>query len=328
MTIEYYSQRLLNPFRGSMNCIRYRSADAVTADGVHWDIYVSNETLLEGLPESRRAQVSDIRFGHWSKTRGLQRGPIFPSADFRLMEALGQRVFEALLEAHDRVPFPFRDHYELWLLDRELRPLALLESALSAQDIGRSPSLRWSPGLDCRRTFTSAAAGPLGIDRTQTGTVADYLCHYINSRSAPDPVAQLFRREADGHGTGIAGYHLPAEQRSRRLQPADFPDTFLELQRHDAAHTQLLHDFVCWQAPWHLLRHDLDAATRGAFEQHARVQPVKVARQYRLYPEVVDWRIIDAARVEARLRASRPGQNDAETVMSTFYIELGPEEAD
>ena len=43
MTILCYSQRLLNPFRGSMCCIQYRSAEAVTADGIKWDIYVSND---------------------------------------------------------------------------------------------------------------------------------------------------------------------------------------------------------------------------------------------------------------------------------------------
>jgi len=91
MSIEWYSQRLLNPFRGCVNCIRYHSADAVTADGVHWDIYVSNEGLLKGLPREHRPQVSDIRFGSWSVARGLRRGPIFPSEDFQRMERLGHR---------------------------------------------------------------------------------------------------------------------------------------------------------------------------------------------------------------------------------------------
>ena len=49
MTPLCYSQRLLNPFRGTICCIQYQSAEAVTADGVKWDIYVSNEGLLAGL---------------------------------------------------------------------------------------------------------------------------------------------------------------------------------------------------------------------------------------------------------------------------------------
>jgi len=33
MPIAYYTRRLLNPFRGVINCIRYESAEAVTLDG-------------------------------------------------------------------------------------------------------------------------------------------------------------------------------------------------------------------------------------------------------------------------------------------------------
>jgi hypothetical protein len=328
MRAECYSQRLLNPFRGSMNCIRYRSADAVTADGVHWDIYVSNEALLEGLPGQRKAQVSDIRFGSWSRARGLRRGPLFPSDDFLQLEAMGQRLYEILLETHGQVPFPFRDDYELWLLDRELHPLALLESALTEQDISRAPSLQWSPGLNSRKTFTSQAAAPLGIDRTRPGAVADYLSAYINRLAGPQPVAQLFRREADGSGRGLGGCNLPDAIAGRRLERTVFPADLIDLQRHDELHGRLLQDFVCWQAPWHLVRHDLDSTARGEFERHASVQPLKVAHQYRLYPAIVDRRIIDAARVEARLREAMPVTVEAEKIMSTFYIELNPEVAD
>lgn len=48
-TIQCSSQRLLNPFRGVMNFITYESAEAVTTDGVHWDIHVIDSELLEGL---------------------------------------------------------------------------------------------------------------------------------------------------------------------------------------------------------------------------------------------------------------------------------------
>lgn len=59
-----------------MNVIKYQSAEAVTMDGVNWDIYVSNEELLKDLDDSRRVQISDIRYGKWSKQNGLKRGPL------------------------------------------------------------------------------------------------------------------------------------------------------------------------------------------------------------------------------------------------------------
>jgi len=328
MSFECYSQRMLNPFRGSMNCVRYRCADAVTADGVHWDIYVSNDGLMEGLSDHSRAQVSDIRFGSWSPGKGLRRGPIHPSDDFRRMERIGQRLYEHLLGVHDQVPFPFLDHYELWLLDRAARPLVLLDSALAADDLDRRQSLQWLTGQNCRRTFTSSAARTLGIDTATTGASADYLGAYINDCAGPAPAAQLFRRLDDGSGSGLAGINLDAALVRRTLASADFPATLLDATHHDAAHRQLIDDFICWQAPWQLLLPALDPATRAAFEQHARVQPLKLAQQYRLYPRIIDRQTIDAARVEARIRQTLPARTEPEKTLSTFYIELSPEYAE
>lgn len=49
MVMEHYAQRLLNPFRGAVHTIRHGAAEAVTADGVHWEIYVANDDLLQSL---------------------------------------------------------------------------------------------------------------------------------------------------------------------------------------------------------------------------------------------------------------------------------------
>jgi hypothetical protein len=88
----------------------------------------------------------------------------------------------------------------------------------------------------------------------------------------------------------------------------------------------LIRDYHAWLAPWLLLLQGLAADTRGELERQARMQALEVARQYRLYPEVVNRGEINAALVEAVLLASRgheqPVKNDAG--MSTFYIELNP----
>ena len=59
--------------------------------------------LLEGLEPGQRPQISDIRYGAWSRKTGLKRGPLFPSDDFLLMEAMGTRVYEHLLEVADQL---------------------------------------------------------------------------------------------------------------------------------------------------------------------------------------------------------------------------------
>lgn len=47
-----YAQRLLNPFRGVMKIIEHQGAEAVTTDGVQWDIYVRDTTLNEDSDET------------------------------------------------------------------------------------------------------------------------------------------------------------------------------------------------------------------------------------------------------------------------------------
>jgi hypothetical protein len=328
MTILCYSQRLLNPFRGSMCCIQYQSAEAVTADGIKWDIYVSNAGLLTGLPGNRRTQVSDIRYGTWSAQTGLKRGPLYPSDDFLAMEEMGRVVYEYLLKVHDNVPFPFLDNYELWLLDREGQPLALLDSALTAEKIDMRQADAWNPGLNCRKTFTSPAIGKLGIDPAAAGASGDYLAGYINACAGESPAAQTFARSDDGSGAGLHGSNLDATYRNRVLPPEAFPQTPLDTRRHDATHHELINDFIAWQAPWLLLLPTLDTETRRRYEQQARSQPVKLVQHYHLYPEIADSAVIDAARVEVRLRETVPEPETKEQVLSTFYVELSPEVAD
>lgn len=321
MTFYCYSQRLLNPYRGIINCIRYRSAEAVTADGVHWDIYVSNESLLEESTRRQKTQVSDIRYGKWSAAAGLKRGPIFPSSEFRAMEELGALVYEHLLQVHEQVPFRFTDSFELWLLDKEGRPLALIDSAPGRDEINLEQSLRWTPGLECRRTFISSAAKTLKLAATAT-TISDYLCAYVNDCAGPDPAAQLFERTATGAAQGLAGINLEPPLAGRQLSAADFPVNLLELQRHDAAHRQLLGDFIGWQAPWLLLLPTLAADMRSQYEEYARLQAVKMARQHKLYPEIINRQVLEAALVETRLRDTLPEQQLEETVLPPFYVEL------
>ena len=328
MGYQCFSQRLLNPFRGITNTIRYKSAEAVTADGVKWDIYVSNDGLLKGLPYNRKTQVSDIRYGTWTADKGLQRGPLYPSDDFKRLEQLGDKVYEHLLKVHQQIPFPFEDSFELWLLDSENRPLALIDSAITASDINLEQSLTWNPGIDCRRTFTSAAAAGLGIEYTREGAVAGYLAKYINSLTADKSAAQLFERRPDGQGTALEGKRIAPALENRVLPEEAFPGLMLRGGEHDSAHSQLIGDFFCWQAPWLLLLRNLGLEKRREYEQHARVQPLKIARQYLLYPEIADQQTIDAARVEARLRETlqaKPAEDDS---LSAFYIELSPETAD
>lgn len=320
--IRCYSQRLLNPFRGVVNIIRYKSAEAVTSDGVHWDIYVSNDSLLEGLDGGRSIQISDIRYGRWSRRDGLTRGAIYPSEEFYMLEDMGAVVYEYLLQAHERVPFPLEDTIELWLLDRDSNPLALLNAVVDINDIDDYQLLDWRAGQLCRQTFRLNDP-PEEFDGSDK-CAADQLVRMINDRADKPPAAQWFERKQGGAAIALHGYNIEASLPGRQLEANAFPQYFISSSHENARFARLLQDFIEWQSPWLLLLDTLSLEERRYFEQCARKRALAVDRQFLLYPDIIDESFIRAARVEARMRKAQQQKVDQEEVMSTFYIELNP----
>lgn len=320
MQIECYAQRLLNPFRGVVHTIRFQSAEAVTTDGIEWDIYVANDALLDGLGRAgKRAQISDIRYGHWSAEKGLKRGPLFPSDDFRRLENMGAEVYEHLLRVHREVPFQFRDPFELWLLDRNDQPLALLHSVRADSETDTQPPLDWRAGMAAQEAFRSAAIAGLNEP------AAVYLTRHVNGLSSG--VAQWFRRADDGAGLGLHTRKGGDALRGRVLETEAFPPLFIATAGMDAAHARLVNDYHAWQAPWMLLLPQLDRATRSALEACACQQAELVEKHCRLYPEVIDRAALQAARVEAALVRSQPRPQKEDEVVPMFYIELNSTES-
>jgi hypothetical protein len=310
MSVVCYAQRLLNPFRGVVNVIRYQAAEAVTLDGVHWDIYVANEALSVGL--KGKSQISDIRYGNWSETAGLKRGPIYPSDDFKRMEVQGQIVYEYLREHHREAPFPFLDRFELWLLDEERHPLALIHSALSLEDTRAEASTQWRAGFAAEESFRSAASG---VDNS-----AIRLGKYINGRARG---WQWVERNAAGGGVCLDGG--TGELAGQAIEASRFPVRFLFRDRHEAPYRQLVADYLDWQAPWLLLLDTLSEELRRELEIQARMRAAEMVKQHRLYPAMLDPAQLKAALVEMALRDWQPQANEKPNPgNSPFYIEISP----
>lgn len=308
--IRCYAQRLLNPFRGVMNVIRYQSAQAVTTDGVTWEIYVS------------RMQTSDIRYGRWTAEDGLCRGPIFPSEDFRRLEEMGATVFEALCQRHDSVPFAFTDVYELWLLDADEQPLALIHSMTDPAEIELDIPLQWRAGNHCQKSFK-----PLLDDVyiAEAMTAAEMLMLHINAAAGYPLKARWYLRDSQGNARGIAGINVDSDA-DTEVERSAFSPYFVNADKTNDAFVKLLEAFVDWQAPWFLLLPTLSMAERIHFEQQARQHALMVDAQYRLYPEIIDPDQIKGARVEAMLRKNQPDKEQPETMLSTWHLELDENE--
>lgn len=317
-----YSQRLLNPFRGSMNIIEHEGAEAVSLDGIHWDIYVRNRAAIEGFESAHQVQLSHIHYGHWSALSGLKRGPVYSSGDFRQMQEQGAQMYEFLLKHYQETPFPFLDNYELWLLDSHYKPLALIDSSLHETGIKHRALLDWRAGPLCRNEFTSKAYAQI-ICADKPRSAGAYLTGYINQQCGLPPRAQWFKRSLNGHGIGMHGHHIPQGLTGRKLDEKDFDQFMLSRKGHDRQHSELINEFIQWQSPWLLLLDSLSKTQRRTFEQASRKRALLVDKLHRLYPQTIDPRFIKAARVEATLRKSNTQHiQSADDQLHTEYIEL------
>lgn len=323
----------MNPFRGALNIIRYGAAEAVTVDGVEWDIYVNGDELLKGIDESTNIQTSEIRYGHWSAAQGLKHGPIYPSDDFKRMEQLGTAVLEYLKRCHDHVPFPLADHYELWLLDKESQPLCLVDTATFPRELSKYSDINWRPGRVCQAGFNSphvdSVLSQLHMNSKRHNSdkleirmnSAQTLCELLQQEMHETPKAQWILRQQP-QAIGLNGYFIEDKLIERRLDNQCFPKFVIREQWASESSSQFVSDYIDWLSPWLLLMQNLDQEERARFEKQAMRHALSAAKQLLLYPQLLDPSLENRVRVEAALRNAKPAADETEDFLSTDYIEL------
>ena len=323
MDTRCYAQRLLNPFRGVMNIIEYAGAEAVTVDGINWDIYVADSDLINDLENRSQIQTNGIRYGRWSESKGLRRGAIQPSEDFKVLEKRGTQVYQYLLQHHSDLPFQFEDNYELWLLNNQDQPLALINSVVNADEIDLNTAINWKAGNACYLSFNSPQWPGTLNPHNSFNHLADYLNHYINGLAAAQPSAQWFFRDHKVC-TGLQGINLSTQLENRQLNCQDFPEFFINMSHHNEIQQKLLKDFFNWQAPYLLLLHHLNDVDRAYFEEKAQSQALLTDKNFRLYPKIINTAVINASRVEAVLRNSQAQtEQTEEETLACDYVEMG-----
>ncbi len=314
--IQRHAVRLLNPFRGVMNIIEYQGAEAVTIDGVNWDIYVKDMSLTRDLEQSPNMLITEIRFGHWSETSGLRRGPLYPSEDFNEMERQGLVVYEYLLQHAQLAPFSLTDDFELWLLDQNDQPLALLGSSFAANRLYYDLPLSWTAGMACKDFFNHKQQG----NSTQQ-PFTRLLESTVKSMAGKSPQAQWFHRQHD-ISIGLTGVELTESLEGRELDNAYFPEFFIPEVIQTDIDDFIFEDYLDFLAPYLLTLPTLTTEQRSLFEQQATRQALCVERLHRLYPVVQQQKYINSARIEARLRDATAAPAPDDNTLSPEYIEL------
>lgn len=314
--IRQHAVRLLNPFRGVMNIIEYEGAEAVTIDGVNWDIYVKDMSLTRDMEQTPNMLITEIRFGHWSRESGLKRGSIYPSEDFNEMERQGMVVYEYLLQHAEEAPFALDDDFELWLLDQFDQPLALLGSSFTANRLYYDLALRWTAGIACKDFFHDKQ-----LDHKAQQPFTRLLESTVTSMAGKSPQAQWFHRQHD-ISIGLSGIDLSAALEGRELDNDYFPEFFIPEVIQTDIDNFMFEDYLDFLAPYLLTLPTLSTEQRARFEQQASRQAQCVERLHRLYPTVQQQKYINSARVEARLRSAQAVASVEDDVLSPEYIEL------
>lgn len=292
MDIHCYSRRLLSPFHGVQQVISVTGGVAESMDGENWQLYVADERIVT------HTGLSEVRYGDWHQQRGRQRSKIRGTAPSGLIEAIGERLIQALQRHAQQVPFPLADRFEYWLLHGvHRRPLALLDSALEGDSLPASERPTWYPGGAVGRRFHSEAGD------------SEDLAGLIREAAGRRPVAVWVERNANGG--------LDTEGES--YAPTAFPPLLLSTDWPSPGERRLVADYLDWQAPW-LLQLELDADLRRRLEQAAWRRPRETDRVCRLFPRILDQRGLTVARVKARLLRDAPPPHSSEPFYP-FYNE-------
>ena len=258
-----------------------RGRGALSVDGQTWEIqflHVGNGGLAQANNAAQGIKHSYRRVASVSY-EDIRANKIGAGADE------GQNVDERILELTDfladiRLPFPGADQFEYWLLDAEDQsPLALIFSCRDAPQMQAYPSHpEW--------TALPAAVMPIEMsahEKSYSAAPVNYrLERLVAARAGTRPQAKWFTRNAS--------------------ETPSFPPLMVKEDWQTPEDADLCQRYLQRQSARLLMLHGLDQELRRQLEINARAQALEVERFYPLYPEVIDQALMDAIRVEARLR--------------------------
>jgi hypothetical protein len=302
-----YSVRLLSPFRGMLQIVESDGARALSMDGVAWQLQVlcaHRRHPWRGRDDGEKEIMRYAVCGAWTAKHGLRRFPLDPTVDVQAVRAKAEELVRSMPLLGSGVPFARRDNVELWLLDGAMRaPLALVASAVEGSDPPAARTVQWKPVGGSGRAYPMASTRGVNGTQVEVRQQCELLAERVRQLAGVPPQARWFRRTADGGGESVdQDQHGRVE--GRRLPAEAFPELLLRDLWDDDADQRRAERFFEWQAPLLLTLPDLSIAARDRLEYAARRQAVTVHAVHRLYPSVVNRDLINAALVEASLRAA------------------------
>ncbi len=306
-TPHCYGVLRLNPFQGVLQVVELGPARALSADGERWEIQVLCAQPEHTWRSPNRAEpvMRYFRFGGWSRLSGLRRVPVSPILDLDLLFGASSALTTALPQCIERLPFPRADRYELWLLDAEGLPFAMVASTTQDPLGTRTRSEPWAATARSDQGFRSERLVQRGIpvrDGHDPRHHASLLERLVRESAGRPARSGWFEREADGCGVAVQPESVPQGWEPRRLTADAFPHLLLRENWPEPTQRDLVRDYLDWSAPYLLTLSGLGDDLRDRLEHAARARAMEVEALYRLYPRFLNTDLLKAIRVEARMR--------------------------
>jgi len=190
---------------------------------------------------------------------------------------------------HQQLPFRLEDSLELWLFDNDNQtPLALLASSRPGASLLASEPGCW--------TCSTGANGSPGQRRFPE---ARELETQVSQRAGSIINRYWVRRSANGDGV--------VEKTDEAISADLFPVLLLSENWANHEEQQRAHEYLRWISPSLLTLQHLDRGTRARIENNLNVQAISIEHHWHLYPEVIDQKLLKAARVQSRIEQSGVG---------------------
>lgn len=285
-TVHCYAKRRVNPFRGVMQIIESEQGRALSCNGIVWEILVRAAQWSAADKLDRGADKKTYyRFGMWSLDYGLMKRSDSPvdGQDYFDLSSKCDVLVGYLQDYHDQLPFPLEDDLELWLFDKDdHRPLALLSSVLPDAGYPSPEPKVWS-----------ACKGPAGTTSQRRYPHADELEAQVEQRAGNTINKHWIRRLPGGDGV--------VEGKGDSIAAEQFPVLLLDENWIHEYEQRCAHDYIRWISPSLLTLQHLDRVTRERIENNLNVQAISIEHHWHLYPEVIDQKLLKAARVQSRI---------------------------
>jgi len=288
--VHCYAKRRVNPFRGVMQIIESAEGRALSCNGIVWEILVcamQDDTKADLDPDGDKKTY--YRFGMWSMDAGLMKRSNSPvdGQDYFELASRCDALIGYVKTHHEQLPFDIEDTLELWLFDKnDQYPLALLSSVTPGTSPPTPESTDWA-----------ACIGPTGSASQRRFPQAEDLELQVKKRAGFNINKHWIRRLPNGDGVFESSrVSLPVER---------FPVLLLDENWESEDERHCAGEYFKWISPSLLTLQHLDKDTRTRIENNLNVQAISIEHHWHLFPEIIDQKLLTAARVQSEIEQSR-----------------------